>query len=335
MTRTLTRIQRLRSLAAATLAASSAWALLVFGGNAQAQPYPSRPITIVVPFAAGGATDILARVVGQHLGEELKQPVVVDNKPGAGGNIGGAFLVKSAPDGYTLYMGAVGTQTINPFLYKKMSFDPIKDMAAISRVANVPNLLVAHPDKPYKTVPELIAYAQAHPGGVNFGSSGSGTSVHLSGELFKSLARVNMTHVPYKGSGPAMADLLAGQIDIMFDNMPSALPHVKAGKLVPLAVTTQKRAPELPDTPAIGEFVKGYEATSWFGLFAPVQTPANVITTVHSALGKVMAKAEVKAKLAELGAEPVYETPRQFDAFIAAEATKWRKVVQESGASVD
>jgi tripartite-type tricarboxylate transporter receptor subunit TctC len=216
-----------------------------------------------------------------------------------------------------------------------MSFDPIKDMAAISRVANVPNLLVAHPGKPYKTVPELIAYAKANPGKVNFGSSGSGTSVHLSGELFKALAKVEMTHVPYKGSGPAMADLLGGQIDIMFDNMPSALPHVKAGKLVPLAVTTSKRAPELPDTPTIGEFVKGYEATSWFGLFAPVQTPAAVIRTVHTALGKVMAKTEVQAKLAELGAEPVYETPKQFDAFIAAEASKWRKVVQESGASVD
>lgn len=319
----------------ARLATLCVTALLAFSGLAQAQTYPNKPITIVVPFAAGGATDILARVIGQHLGDELKQSVIVDNKPGAGGNVGGAFLVKSAPDGYTLYMGAVGTQTINPFLYKKMSFDPIKDMAAISRVANVPNLLVAHPDKPYKTVPELIAYAQAHPGKVNFGSSGSGTSVHLSGELFKSLARVDMTHVPYKGSGPAMADLLGGQIDIMFDNMPSALPHVKAGKLVPLAVTTPKRAPELPDTPSIGEFVKGYEATSWFGLFAPAQTPPAVIQTVHTALGKVMSRAEVKARLAELGAEPVHETPRQFDAFIAAEAIKWRRVVQESGASVD
>jgi tripartite-type tricarboxylate transporter receptor subunit TctC len=325
----------IRRVLAAVVPALTALTLLVFSGAAQAQPYPNKSVTIVVPFAAGGATDILARVVGQHLGEVLGQPVVVDNKPGAGGNIGGAFLVKSAPDGYTLYMGAVGTQTINPFLYKKMSFDPIKDMAAISRVANVPNLLVAHPGKPYKTVPELIAYAKANPGKVNFGSSGSGTSVHLSGELFKALAKVEMTHVPYKGSGPAMADLLGGQIDIMFDNMPSALPHVKAGKLVPLAVTTSKRAPELPDTPTIGEFVKGYEATSWFGLFAPVQTPAAVIRTVHTALGKVMAKTEVQAKLAELGAEPVYETPKQFDAFIAAEASKWRKVVQESGASVD
>lgn len=323
------------SIRRALSAVVAALALCAVNGAAQAQPYPSKPITIIVPFAAGGATDILARVVGQHLGEVLGQPVVVDNKPGAGGNIGGAFLVKSAPDGYTLYMGAVGTQTINPFLYKKMSFDPIKDMAAISRVANVPNLLVAHPGKPYKTVPELIAYAQGNPGKVNFGSSGSGTSVHLSGELFKSLARVDMTHVPYKGSGPAMADLLAGQIDIMFDNMPSALQHVKAGRLVPLAVTTSKRAPELRDTPTLGEFVKGYEATSWFGLFAPVQTPAAVIRTVHTALGKVMAKAEVQAKLAELGAEPVYETPKQFDAFIAAEASKWRQVVQESGATAD
>ncbi len=320
---------------AAVVSAVATLPLFVFSGAAQAQPYPNKPVTIVVPFAAGGATDILARVIGQHLGEALGQPVVVDNKPGAGGNIGGAFLVKAAPDGYTLYMGAVGTQTINPFLYKNMTFNPIKDMAAISRVANVPNLLVVHPSKPYKTVPELIAYAKANPGKVNFGSSGSGTSVHLSGELFKSLAQVNMTHVPYKGSGPAMTDLLAGQIDIMFDNMPSAIQHVKSGKLIPLAVTTPKRAPELPDTPTIGEFVKGYEATSWFGLFAPVQTPAAVLKTVHTALGKVMAKAEVKVKLSEMGAEPVYETPKQFDTFIAAEAAKWSKVVKESGATAD
>jgi tripartite-type tricarboxylate transporter receptor subunit TctC len=315
-----------------SILASAAFA---FCGAAQADSYPSRNITIIVPFAAGGATDMLARVVGQALSQELGQAVVIDNRAGAGGNIGGQLLVKSAPDGYTIYMGAVGTQTINPFLYKNMAFDPIKDMAPISRVANVPNLLVANPGKPYKTVPELIAWAKANPGKVNFGSSGTGTSVHLSGELFKALAKVDMTHVPYKGSGPAMTDLLGGQIDIMFDNMPSALQHVKSGKLVPLAVTTAKRAPELPDVPAIGEFVKGYEAVSWFGLLAPVKTPKPVLDKLHGALAKAMKHPDLLARFSEMGAQPVIETPAQFAAFIDSEAVKWSKVVKDSGATVE
>jgi tripartite-type tricarboxylate transporter receptor subunit TctC len=303
---------------------------------AQAQTYPARTITIVVPFAAGGTTDILARVIGQALGKELGQSVIVDNRAGAGGNIGAALAAKAPADGYTLFMGTVGTHAINQSLYKKLPFDPIKDFAPLTRVAMVPNLLVANPGKPYKNVKELVAYAKANPGRVNFGSSGSGSSIHLSGELFNALAKVDMVHVPYKGSAPAVSDLLGGQIDIMFDNMPSAIQHVRSGKLRPLAVTTAKRSPELPDVPTIAEAgVPGYEATSWFGMFAPAATPAPVVARLNSALVKVLADAEVKKKLAEQGAEPYSEKPEQFAGFIRQETVKWGKVVKESGASAD
>ena len=304
--------------------------------TAYAQAYPAKPITVIVPFAAGGTTDILARVIGQALNKELGQSVIVDNRAGAGGNIGAQLAAKAAPDGYTLFMGTVGTHAINQSLYKKMPFDPVKDFAPLTRVAMVPNLLVAHPSKPYKTVKELIAYAKANPGKVNFGSSGSGSSIHLSGELFNALAKVDMVHVPYKGSAPAVSDLIGGQIDIMFDNMPSAIQHVRAGKLRPLAVTTARRAPELPEVPTIAEAgVPGYEATSWFGMFAPAGTPAPVVARLNGALVKVLADPEVKKKLAEQGAEPYSEKPEQFAEFIRKETAKWSKVVKDSGASAD
>ncbi|NMM76618.1 tripartite tricarboxylate transporter substrate binding protein [Acidovorax sp. SRB_24] len=298
--------------------------------------FPTKPITIVVPFSAGGTTDILARLMGQYLSTELGQPVVVDNKAGAGGNIGGALAAKAPADGYTLFMGTVGTHAINAALYKKMPFDHIKDFAPLSRVANVPNLLVAHPAEPYKTVPEMIAYAKAHPGKINFGSPGNGASPHLSGELFKSMAKVNLTHIPYKGSAPAVSDLLGNQISIMFDNMPSVIPHVRSGKLRAIAITTAKRSPELPDVPTIAEAgVPGYEAVSWFGMFAPAGTPAPVLATISAALSKVLANPEVQKKISAQGGETVNETPAQFAAFIRAETIKWGKVVKESGASVD
>ncbi|WCM87480.1 tripartite tricarboxylate transporter substrate binding protein [Acidovorax sp. NCPPB 3576] len=318
------------------LAAALALAATGFAPAAFAQAFPNKPITIIVPFAAGGTTDILARVIGQGLSAELGQSVVVDNRAGAGGNIGGQMAARAPADGYTLFMGTVGTHAINAALYKKMPFDPVKDFAPLTRVANVPNLLVANPNQPYKTVQELIAYAKANPGKVNFGSSGSGSSIHLSGELFKSLAKVDMQHVPYKGSAPAVTDLLGNQIGIMFDNMPSAIQHVRSGKLRPIAVTTAKRSPELPDVPTIAEAgVPGYEATSWFGMFAPAGTPAPIVAQLNKALVKVLSQADVKKKLADQGAEPVSETPEQFAAFIQAESAKWGKVVKESGASVD
>ena len=325
-----TRTTRRAAMGAIALAAAT----LSLGAAAQA--YPTKPITIVVPFSAGGTTDILARLVGQYLTTELGQPVVVDNKAGAGGNIGGALAAKAPADGYTLFMGTVGTHAINAALYKKMPFDHVKDFAPLSRVANVPNLLVAHPSQPFKTVPEMIAYAKANPGKINFGSPGNGASPHLSGELFKSMAKVELTHIPYKGSAPAVSDLLGNQIAIMFDNMPSVIPHVRSGKLRAIAISTAKRSPELPDVPTIAEAgVPGYEAVSWFGLFAPAATPKPVLDKLSTALSKVLANPEVQKKISAQGGETVNETPAQFAAFIRSETTKWGKVVKESGATVD
>ncbi|BCN40430.1 MFS transporter [Alicycliphilus denitrificans] len=325
------RIARRTLLAGMAVAAAGALPL-----GAAAQNYPAKPVTIIVPFSAGGTTDILARIVGQGLQTELGQPFVVDNRAGAGGNIGASLAAKAPADGYTLFMGTVGTHAINQALYKKMPFDPVKDFAPISRVATVPNLLVAHPSQPYKTVKELIAYAKANPGKVTFGSPGSGASPHVSGELFKSMTGTDLLHVPYKGSAPAMTDLLGGQISIMFDNMPSAIQHVRSGKLRPIAVTTAKRSPELPDVPTIAEAgVPGYEAMSWFGMFAPAATPKPVLDKLNAALVKVLNQPDVKKKIAEQGGDVVAETPAQFAAFIKAESAKWGKVVKESGATVD
>ena len=327
-------IRTTRRTVLSTIALAAAAATLPLG--ASAQNYPTKPITIVVPFAAGGTTDILARLVGQHLSTELGQPVVVENKAGAGGNIGAAYAAKAAADGHTLFMGTVGTHAINASLYKKLPYDPVKDFAPLTRVAMVPNLLVAHPSQPFKTVSEMIAYAKANPGKINFGSPGNGASPHLSGELFKSMTKVDMVHVPYKGSAPAVSDLLGGQISIMFDNLPSVIPHVRSGKLRAIAISTAKRSADLPDVPTIAEAgVPGYEATSWFGLFAPAATPAPVLAKISTALGKVLANADVRKKIDDQGGEPANETPAQFADFIQKESLKWGKVVKESGASLD
>ncbi len=290
------------------IAAVSLGAALVPAAFA-AEAFPNKPITMVVPFVAGGTTDILAR-------------------------IGGQFAARAPSDGYTIFMGTVGTHAINEWLYKKMPFSPNKDFAPLTRVANVPNLLVANPAQPFKNVKELISYAQAHPGQVNFGSSGSGSSIHLSGELFKMMAKVDMIHIPYKGSAPAVTDLLGNQIAIMFDNMPSAIQHVRSGKLRPLAVTTAKRSPELPDVPTVAEAgVPGYEATSWFGLFAPTKTPADVQAKLHAAIIKVLQKPDVIKKIGDQGGEVVTESQAEFGRFIAAENEKWKQVVKTSGAT--
>ena len=323
-----------RALTVAVLAAG-VLASVPFVAQAQAA-FPARALTIVVPFSAGGTTDILARVVGQYLSRDLGQPVIIDNRPGAGGNIGAQMVARAAPDGYTLLMGTVGTHAINQSLYKKMPFDPIKDFQPLTRVALVPNLLVAHPSQPYKTVKELIAYAKANPGKVNFASSGSGTSIHLSAEMFNQMAGVDMQHIPYKGSAPALNDLLGGQTAIMFDNMPSVIGHVRAGKLRPIAVTTPQRSRALPDVPTIAESgVPGYSATSWFGLLAPAATPAPVVAKLNASILKALADAEVKKKFAEQGAEPHGEKPEQFAEFIRSETAKWGQTVKASGATAD
>lgn len=326
------RFNARRTVLQAIAAASLGAALLPAAFAAEA--FPNKPITLIVPFVAGGTTDILARIVGQSLGEELGQPVIIDNRAGAGGNIGGQFAARAPADGYTIFMGTVGTHAINEWLYKKMPFNPNKDFVPLTRVANVPNLLVANPAQPFKNVKELISYAQAHPGQVNFGSSGSGSSIHLSGELFKMMTKVDMIHIPYKGSAPAVTDLLGNQIAIMFDNMPSAIQHVRSGKLRPLAVTTAKRSPELPDVPTVAEAgVPGYEATSWFGLFAPTKTPADVQAKLHAAIIKVLQKPDVIKKIGDQGGEVVTESQEEFAKFIAAENAKWKQVVKTSGAT--
>ena len=327
--RTFTRRTGLKTLAAATLAVAG------MGSALAADAYPDKPLTMIVPFSAGGTTDILARIVGQALGQELGQTIIIENKPGAGGNIGAQQASRAKADGYTLFMGTVGTHAINQALYKKLPYDPAKDFAPLSRVANVPNLLVAHPSRPYKTVQEMIAYAKKHPGEVTYGSPGSGASPHVSGALFQSMTGAELTHVPYKGSAPAISDLLGNQIAVMFDNMPSAIQHVRSGKLRPIAVTTAKRSPELPDVPTVAEAgVPGYEATSWFGLFVPVKTPADIQQKLHAAIAKVLKDPAVIKKINDQGGEVVIDTQDGFAKFIDAETKKWGKVVKDSGASV-
>ncbi len=303
---------------------------------ASAQSYPGKPLRLVVPFAAGGATDVLARIVGKELGDRLKQTVVVDNRGGAGGTIGSDAVARAQPDGYTLLMGAVGTHAINVSLYKKLSYDPVKDFEPVILVATVPNVLVVPVALPVKSVKELISFGKANPGKLNFASSGSGTSIHLSGELFKTMTGIDMQHIPYKGSGPAMADLLAGQTQMMFDNLPSSMPHIKAGRLRPLAVTSAKRFPALPEVPTIAEAgVPGYEASSWFGIFAPAATPPQIIALLNGELNKILAAPDTRKRLLEQGADAAGGTPEQFAALIKSEIPKWAKVVKESGAQVD
>jgi tripartite-type tricarboxylate transporter receptor subunit TctC len=323
----------LSALAAFTAVAACA---LAAPSIAQEPAYPSKPIRLVVPFPPGGATDILARNVAQRLTETWGQPVVVDNRPGAGGNIGSELVAKAAPDGYTLEMGTVGTHAINSSLYARMPYDHVKDFAPVILVAAVPNVLVVNPGVPVNSVQELIAYAKANPGKLNFASSGSGTSIHLSGELFKVMAGVQMTHVPYKGSAPALSDLLGGQVQLMFDNLPPSLPQIKAGKLRALAVTSATRAPALPDVPTIAESgLPGFEASSWFGVLAPAGTPPAIIAKLNAEIGKWLASPEAKEKLAAVGANGAGGTPEDFARHIQAETAKWAKVVKESGAKVD
>lgn len=303
--------------------------------TATAQSFPAKPITIIVPFSAGGTTDILARIVGQYLGTKFGESVVIENRDGAGGNIGMQLAARAKPDGYTLFMGTVGTHAINEHLYGNLKFDPRKDFQPLTRVAMVPNLLVVNPERPYRSVQELIEYAKAHPGEVTFASSGNGSSIHLSGELFKQLAGVDMLHVPYRGSAPAVTDLLGGQVDIMFDNMPSAIQHVRSGTLVPLAVTPSKRSSELPEIPTVAEAgVPGYEATSWFGMFAPAGTPDDIVKLLNEAIVEALHDPEVVEKFTAQGAEVYSETPESFAQFIEAENEKWSAVVKASGARV-
>jgi tripartite-type tricarboxylate transporter receptor subunit TctC len=322
------------------LLAATAAALLPFPLFAQTA-WPAKPVRIVVPFAAGGTTDILARALAPELSRVFGQPFIIENKPGAGGNVGADNVAKSAPDGYSLLMGTVGTHAINPALYPKMPYDHVKDFVPITLVAGVPNVLVMNPAKAeaygIKSVPDLIRYAKANPGKLNMASSGNGTSIHLSGELFKTMTGTFMVHFPYRGSGPALLDLIGGNMDLMFDNLPSAMPQIKAGKLKALAVTSAERSAAVPELPTIAEAgpVKGFEASSWFGLLAPAGTPADIVNRLQQETAKALGAPALKERLLSQGAIPSGMSPADFAKLIAAETKKWAEVVKASGAKVD
>ncbi len=301
--------------------------------GALAQGYPSKPIRLVVTFPPGGAPDTLARIFADKA--QLGQSVVIDNVPGAGGNIGADKVAKSPPDGYTIVMATVGTHSINGSLYSKMPYDMVKDFAPVSHVASTPNLLVVNNDLPVKTVAELIAYLKAHPNKLSFGSPGIGSSVHVSGELFKSLTGTTMQHVPYKGRQFAIPDLVGGSIQLMFDNMPSALPMAKDGKIRAIAQTGATRSPAAPDVPTVAETVPGFEATSWFAMFAPAGTPRDVVMKLNEEVLRVFKLPDVVDKLKALGLQPWLTTPEELAAYQQKEIAKWAKVVKDSGAKAD
>lgn len=330
------QVSKRRFLSAAIFAFASVASTL-----AQAQSWPSKPVRVIVPFPPGGTTDIVARSLGAELQKMWGQPVVVENRPGAGGNIGSDIVAKSPNDGYTLLMGTVGTHAINAALFaqsgNKMPFDAVKDFVPITLAAGVPNVMVVNSKVPVDSVNEFIAYAKARPGQLNMASSGNGTSIHLTGELFKTMTGTYMVHLPYRGSAPAMSDLLAGNTNVMFDNLPSALPHIKSGRLKALAVTSRERSPALPDTPTIEEAanLKGFDASSWFGLFAPAGTSRAIVDKIQADVAKALAVPEVRERFVAQGAQPGGTPPDQFAAFIRGETEKWAKVVKISNAKVD
>ncbi|MGO4304489.1 Bug family tripartite tricarboxylate transporter substrate binding protein [Cupriavidus sp. RAF12] len=299
------------------------------------QPYPTKPVRMVVAFTAGGTTDILAREVAQQIGQTFGQSVVVENRPGAGGNIGTDFVGRSDPDGYTLLATSVGPVAINPTLYRKLKVNPQTDLAAVAPIADVPNVLVVNPNLPVKTVQDLIAYAKAHPNSLNFSSTGVGTAAHLSGVLFNERTGVQTTHVPYKGAD-ALNDLLAGRVQFMFATIPSVISHIRGGNLRALAVTSRKRSAALPDAPTMAEAgVPNLVTGAWFGLFAPKGTPKEIVATLNKAVGDALAKPEVRAKMSQQGAEAMQLAPEAFSKFVVAEYQTWKPVVISSGARID
>jgi len=314
---------------------SAALACGVPAAQAADSSFPTRPVRLVVGYAAGGATDVLARLVAQKMGEALGQPIVVENRAGANSNVGAEVVAKATPDGYTLYVFTIAN-TINATLYDKLGYDPVRDFEPVGMIAKIPNVLVVNPKLPIKTVADYERLAKESPDGVTFASSGSGSSIHLSGEMFRSRSGANMLHVPYKGSAPAVTDLLGGQVQSMFDNAPSALPHVKSGKLRAIAVTSAQRMPQLPDVPTVAESgLPGFDVQSWFSIAAPAGTPKPVIDKLNTALNKALNASEVRERMRDLAATPEPGTPEQLRTFAASEIKRWHDVVKQSGARVN
>jgi len=303
-------------------------------GSAIAADYPARNVRWVVGYPAGGSTDITARIVGQYLSEKLGHQFVIENRPGAGNNIATEHVINSPPDGYTVYL-VNPANAVNASLYPKLNFVFMRDMLPVAGIIRVPNVMEVHPSVPAQNVAEFIAYAKANPGKINWATSGNGTSVHLSGELFQLMTGTKMTHVPYRGSTPALTDMLAGTVHVMFDNMPSSLPHIQAGKLRALGVTTAKRSDALPNVPTVGETVAGYEASAFFGMGAPKGTPPEVIAVLNKAINEALADPKVKQRLAELGGMQIPGTPAEFGQVVAEETAKWAKVVKEANVKLE
>jgi len=326
---TLSALTRRAALAVAVSA------LAMLAPQASAQNFPDRTITMVVPFAAGGSTDVVARIVAQKMSDDLGQQVVVDNVAGAGGNIGAQRVAESDPDGYTILMGTVATHALNPLMLKTKPYDPEKDFSPVSLLVIVPNVLVVNPELPAKTVPELIALLKANPDKYAYASSGNGTPLHLSGELFKAMTGVKLEHIPYKGAGPALNDVLGNQVPIMFDNLPSSTAHIKGGTLRALGVTTAERAPSFPDVPTIAESVPGYETYTWNALFAPANTPPEVVARLNSAAKKALADPAVVDKMKDFSAAIVGSTPEDLGKHVTAELAKWGPVVKGANISLD
>jgi tripartite-type tricarboxylate transporter receptor subunit TctC len=301
---------------------------------AQAQDYPTKPVKWVVPYPPGGTTDILARLIGQYLSEHLGQQFVIDNRPGAGNNIGTEVVANSSPDGYTLLL-VNPANGINATLYKRLPFNVLRDIAPVAGITRVPNVMEVNPNFPAKSVAEFIAYGKANPGKINMASSGNGTSVHLSGELFMAMTGVKMTHVPYRGAGPALTDLIAGTVDVMFDNLPSSIEFIKSSKLRALGVTTETRNEALAEVPVVADTVQGFEASAWFGIGAPKGTPANIVEKINKSVNAALADPKMKVRLADLGGIPMGGTPADFGKVMASETAKWEKAVKFSGASIE
>ena len=310
------------------------FALTAFGATAHADNYPNRPVRWVVGYPAGGTTDIVARIIGQWLSERLGQQFIIENKAGAGNNIATEAVVNSPPDGYTVLL-VNPANAINTSLYPKLSFTFLRDIMPVAGIMRVPNVMEIHPSIPANTVAEFIAYTKANPGKVNWATSGNGTSVHLSGELFKMMTGADITHIPYKGSAPALTDMISGTVHVMFDNMPSSLPHIQAGKLRALAVTTAKRSDALPNVPTVAEAVPGFEASAFFGMGVPKGTPPEIIEKLNKEINAALADPRMKAKLAELGGMLVPGTPEDFGKLVADETEKWAKVVKTANVKLD